>query len=169
MLDLGLNQDSMLTMASLIVAVVIALLGFPGIYNKWQERKKEKELKSQLESSIRDADALSDSGEYTEAINRYDGVLKTISPQKYPYQWGNCKNSIGMAYYNLSLINNQELNIKRGIQAYQEALMVYTIDRYPINYAITQNNLGGAYVALSEIRGKEDPEWKRLSMHTKTL
>lgn len=147
--DPGINTTMILGNISLehvglIVTICIAFLGFPGIYNKWQEWKKEKELKSQLDSSIRDAGALLDSAEHKEAINKYDCLLKTISPEKYPAQWGNCKNSMGIAYFNLALINNKELNLKRGIQAYQEALKISTTESYPIDYAMTQNNLGNA-------------------------
>ena len=79
--DTGLNQDTMLTIAGLIITVVLALLGFPGIYNKLQERKKDKEFKSQLDSSIRDADALSDCAEHKEAINKFckRGTTKCFS------------------------------------------------------------------------------------------
>ena len=99
------------------VVIAIALMGYPGIYNKWVKGKEEKDFISQMDSSIRDALALLDSGEHTKAINRCDGILKTISPQKYPNQWGKCQKSIGVAYCKLASISNKELNIKSGIQA----------------------------------------------------
>ena len=112
--------------AGLLVTIGIAVIGF--LYSKWQERKKENEFISQIDSSIRDTDALLDSAEHAEAINKYDSVLNTISPQKYPNQWEKCKNSIGIAYFNLSLINNKELNLKGGIQAFQRITIKNVIE-----------------------------------------
>jgi tetratricopeptide (TPR) repeat protein len=154
---------------AIIVAILLAFIGFPGIINMVQDQNKVQEFKSQTDSSIRDGNALLASKDYMGAIGRYEGILKTISPKKYPEQWGSCQNSIGIAYYELALINNKEINLKKGIQAYQEALKIYTIESYSIDYAMTQNNLGLAYWALSEVRDKESNLEKAINAYREAL
>ena len=167
--DTGFALNDVLAILAVIVTIVLAFIGFPGIYNRWQEQKKGKEFESQIDSLIRNARALSDSNEYKETIGRYDGILTTISPKKYPNQWGDCQISLVIAYHNLSLVNNKEINVKKGIQAYREALKVYKVESYPIDYATTQNNLGIAYGTLSEVRDKESNLEKAIEAYREAL
>ena len=91
MSNLGLTIDQFLAIAGIIAAIILAAIGFPGIYTKWQERKKEREFESQINSSIRDAEALQKSKEYLHAVNKYDGILNAISPKKYPNHGENAR------------------------------------------------------------------------------
>lgn len=133
---------------ALFVGIIIILLGDG--YHQYVENKN---LKSQVDSSLRKADSLKNAGSFEEAINEYQSVLKTISSQKFPAEYGHTQNGLGIAYSKLAL--DKESNLKKAINAFQEALKIYTVENHPIEYSGTQNNLGNAYEILAKVRDKE--------------
>jgi tetratricopeptide (TPR) repeat protein len=64
------------------------------------------------------------------------------------------QNNLGTAYGCLSEHEDPVGNLRRAIEAYEEALRFRTPDIAPLDYAMIQNNLGTAYGRLSE---HEDP------------
>jgi tetratricopeptide (TPR) repeat protein len=134
----------------IITGLIISILY--GIYTDYSERDN---LKSNIEPLIRKANSLLSSGEFEEAINEYEEILKAVSPKNLPVKYATTQNNLGIAYVNLAGVRDKESNIEKAINAYQEALKIYTVDRYPINYATTQNNLGNAYRNLAGVRDKE--------------
>ena len=52
-------------------------------------------------------------------------------------------------------VRDKESNLRKGINAYNEALNVSTIESYPLDNSMTLNNLGTAYGDLANIKDKE--------------
>lgn len=55
-------------------------------------------------------------------------------------------------YTKLAEIRDYEVNLKKAITNYREALKIRKKEDYPLDYAETQNNLGDAYSKLAKIR-----------------
>ena len=90
---------------------------------------------------------------FDEALNVYNEALEyeTKDPQKAEIQL-----KIGNVYWKLSQYIEPDVNCKKAIKSYEEALKVYTLERFPMDYAMTQNNLGIAYSMLAEVENKAD-------------
>ncbi|MGR3295602.1 MAG: tetratricopeptide repeat protein, partial [Candidatus Bathyanammoxibius sp.] len=57
----------------------------------------------------------------------------------------------------LAGVRDREENLKKAIEAFEEALRVYAFEKSPQDYAMTQNNLGNAYWGLAGV-GARDKE-----------
>ena len=151
------NWELAVAILAIVVTAVFYIIGFPGLYNTWQENNNQNEFKDKVSSSIHNADILLDSGDYEQAINQLMNLLNTIPPQKYPFEYGLIEENLGVAHYVLSIrSNNKEINAKKSISFFREALKILTAESYPAYYAMTQNSLGYAYLSLSEVRDKEE-------------
>jgi tetratricopeptide (TPR) repeat protein len=62
---------------------------------------------------------------------------------------------IGDAYWSLSNVRDTELNLKKAIKAYEEALTIQTKKDFPTKYAMIKHNLGNVYNSLSDVRHPE--------------
>ena len=133
-----------------VVIMIVAILALScTLYIRHSENEN---LKSQIDSSIRNADSLCDAGLFEEAIDEYEGILEMVSPKRFPDRCAATHDNLGIAYRNLAGVRDKESNLEKAINAYQEALKIYTVENYPTNYATTQNNLGNAYCNLAEVR-----------------
>jgi len=157
------NPVLVVAIATLIAAVLACL------YPVYLEHGEREDLKSQIDSSLREADSLRDAGSFEEAIGEYKSILKMVSPKKFPDSYATTQNNIGAAYWNLAGVRNKEANLEKAINAYQEALKIYTVESYPINYATTQNYLGVAYSDLAEVRDKEANLEKAINAYQEAL
>ena len=90
------------------------------------------------------------------AISIYDAILKFYTYDRTPRDYGTTQNNLGIAYAELSLVENKAGNCKLAIEAYEQALKVRTLEQFPYDYAATQNNLGNAYVNLFSVENKAD-------------
>ena len=63
----------------------------------------------------------------------------------------NSQVSLGLAYNELSTVEEPEANIERAIKAYEVALRYFTPKVDPLNFARTQNYLGLAYADLASV------------------
>ena len=159
----GKNPAIVVMVATLIVAV-LALL-----YPVYLEHSERENLKSQIDSSIRDADSLLYTGLFEEAIDEYKSILEMVSPKKFPDRYATTQNNLGAAYWNLAEVRNKEANLEKAINAYQEALKIRTVESYPTDYATTQNNIGIAYRGLAEVRDKESNLEKAIDAYQEAL
>ena len=137
-----------------------------GIYADYSEREN---LKSNIEPLIRKADSLERLGDFEDAINEYEEILKVISPKNLPVEYATTQNNLGNAYWNLAGIRDKESNLEKAINAYQEALKIRTLEKYPIDYAMTQNNLGTAYSDLAGVRDTESNLEKAFNAYQEAL
>jgi len=136
--------------------IVTAIIAPYSLYGLYQDHIKQEETKSQIDSFLRNADSLLETTDYEDAIGEYKDVLKQISLQGNPVEYGRTQNNLGNAYYKFSDVQDKEENLNKAIQAFEEALKIFTIQNDPIDYAITQNNLGTTFNDLSGIRDKEE-------------
>jgi tetratricopeptide (TPR) repeat protein len=113
-------------------------------YMAYQDYGERENLKSQIDSSLREADSLQDAELFEEAIDEYKSILKIVSSKEFPDEYAMTQNNLGNAYGRLAGVKNKEANLEKAINAFQEALKIKTVEGYPIEYATTQNNLGNA-------------------------
>jgi len=66
------------------------------------------------------------------------------------------QNNLGIAYRNMSEIQEKAANLKRAIDAYKIALDYFEPEVAPLDFAMMQQNLGAAYWALSEVENMKD-------------
>src|SRR5690606_10518574 len=85
------------------------------------------------------------------AIAAYQAALQYLTPERAPLAYAGTQNNLGIAYRDLSELEEREANLKRAIAAFESALEYRTPERAPLAYAGTQNNLGIAYADLSEL------------------
>ena len=152
--------------APIVIMIVVILVAAHTLYVRHSESE---DLKNQIDSSIRRADSLYDAGAWEKAIDEYEGILELekFSSKKFPDEYAQIQNNIGNTYWDLAGIRDKESNLKKAINAYQEALKIYTAESYPIKYATTQSNLGVMYRNLAEVRDIESNLKKKPSMLTK--
>ena len=122
-----------------IAALIVAVLAF--LHPIYLEHDEREDLKSQIDSSIREADSLRDAGLFGEAIDEYKSILKMVSPKKFPDRYATTQNNLGNAYSGLAEVRDKEANLEKAINAYQEALKIYTEEKYPIMYQTVKSNL----------------------------
>ena len=152
-----------------IIVIIITGLIISTLYGIYTDYSERENLKSNIEPLIRKADSLQKSGEFEEAINEYEEILKVISPKNLPVEYATTQNNLGIAYWDLAGVRDKESNLEKAINAYQEALKICTIEKYYINYAMTQNNLGLAYVDLAGVRDKESNIEKAINAYQEAL
>ncbi len=116
------NPAIMVAIATLLVAV-IALL-----YPAYLEHGESEDLKSRIDLSIRGADSLRDTGLFEEAIGEYKGILKMVSPKKFPDRYATTQNNLGVTYSDLAGVRDKKTNLEKAIDAFQEALKIRTIE-----------------------------------------
>ena len=150
-----------------IVALIVVFLA--GIYPAHLEHVERENLKSQIDSSIWEADSLIGMGSFEGAIDEYEGISEVVSPKKFPDKYATTQNNLGFTYVNLARVRDKETNLEKAIHAFQEASNILTVERYPINYATTQNNIGGAYRGLAEVRDEEANLEKAINAFQKAL
>jgi len=90
------------------------------------------------------------------AIVAFEATLVYYTPQAAPLDFAMTHNNLGIAYQNLSKIEDHTDNLRRAITAYEAALVYFTPQAAPLDFAMTQNNLGAAYRDLSQIEDRAD-------------
>jgi tetratricopeptide (TPR) repeat protein len=93
------------------------------------------------------------------AIEAFEEALRFCTPDVAPLDYARTQHNLGGAYWRLSewrLSEHEDPvgNLRRAIEAFEEALRFRTPDVVPLAYARTQHNLGLVYWHLSE---HEDP------------
>jgi CHAT domain-containing protein len=78
------------------------------------------------------------------AIRSYEEVLHVYTLIRYPYQYAQVQNNLGLAYWQ-RIAGERRENLEQAIACYQETLHVYTLEVFPLEYARIQNNLALVY------------------------
>ncbi len=148
----------------LIVGLLAVLVTYL-ILLPWYDKKK---IKNDIDSDFLQADNLLKTGQFKEAIVKYDKILE-LSHNKFPNEYASAQSNLGNAYCYLTDVKDAEVNAQHAINAYQTALEVYTLDKYPVEYARTQINIGAAYCPLARVRNTEVTAQNAISALQKVL
>jgi len=92
-----------------------------------------------------------------DALVIIDELLWMVSKQHEAQLYGRLVNDKGICFYILAekKMEDREINIKKSIQAYNEAFEIRTKEKYPEDYAETMNGLGVSCWLLSSVRDEE--------------
>jgi tetratricopeptide (TPR) repeat protein len=77
-------------------------------------------------------------------------ALEIRTKKKYPLEYAQTQNFLGVTYADLAKIENRKVNLEKTIKCYEETLSIKTIDKFPLDYAEAINNLGLAYMELAQ-------------------
>lgn len=102
------------------------------------------------------ADFFSNRGRFRKGMNWLQQINTLLEDTGDARLRSNINNSMGIAYRNLSNIENRKDNLRRAIEAFQSALTYYTPETAPLDYALIQNNIGTAYNDLSIVENREE-------------
>jgi tetratricopeptide (TPR) repeat protein len=80
---------------------------------------------------------------------------EVLTPEAGDYLWGAVQNSLGVAYQNIPG-GDRRANLRRAIQAYQEALAFHNFENTPQAFAVAQSNLGSAYADLAHLEERAE-------------
>ena len=83
-------------------------------------------------------------------------ALEIRTKKKYPLEYAQTQNYLGVAYGELAKIENRKTNLEKTIKCYEETLSITTMDKFPLDYAEVINNLGLAYLDLAEEKNKKE-------------
>jgi tetratricopeptide (TPR) repeat protein len=90
------------------------------------------------------------------AIEAYKGTFKFRTYKKHPKDYAMTQNNLGLAYGELSVVENKKENCIKAIRSYEEVLRFCTYKNFPMQFAMAKSNLGIAYCGLAEIENKKD-------------
>ena len=83
-------------------------------------------------------------------------ALEIRTKKKYPLEYAQTQNFLGVTYGDLAKIENRKANLEKTIKCYEETLSIKTMDKFPLEYAEAINNLGLAYLDLAEEENKKE-------------
>jgi len=102
------------------------------------------------------------SAEYSKkAIRFYNEILGNNYINKFPDKRSKIHNNIGLAYINLSQMENQKQNLLEAIKYFEESLKVRSTNKLSYEYAETQSNLGLAFAELADLQDTLDEDKKK--------
>ena len=133
------------------------MLIFTGVYVTQCQRFEERT--TIVYNLLTEADSYATNGIYHDAIDIYNELLRQVSDSRQPEVYSHIKHNLGVCYYALAMTENtenKELNIRKSIIAYRDALIIRTFKDHPEQYAETQHNLGLAYWAFASILDIEE-------------
>lgn len=84
------------------------------------------------------------------AIEAFKGALKIYTLEKFPVEYAQTMNNLGIAYWESPADNliDKNKNLQNAISAYKEALKIYNTKDFSVEYSETQYNLELAYRKL---------------------
>lgn len=83
-------------------------------------------------------------------------ALEVRTKKKYPLDYAQTQNFLGVTYADLAKIENRKANLEKTIKCYEETLSIKTMNKFPLDYAEAINNLGLAYFDLAEEENKKE-------------
>ena len=100
-----------------------------------------------LGASYRDLPAGFAAKNLQKAIEAFKEALKIYTLEKFPVEYAQTMNNLGIACWESSVDNiiDKNKNLKNAISAYKEALKIYNAKDFSVEYAETQYNLELAY------------------------
>jgi len=103
------------------------------------------------------------------SIAACETALLYYTPDVNAAHYAMTQNNLGIAYGNLSAVEDYAPNLHRAITCYQNALQYYTPAVAPLNYATIQNNLGATYRDLSAVEDRADNLHRAITCYQNAL
>ncbi|KUK94351.1 MAG: Uncharacterized protein XE07_2174 [Methanothrix harundinacea] len=86
------------------------------------------------------------------ALSIYDQILKDV-PRLEPAVRGEVRFRQGLSHYGQSFEGARETNLRRAVEAFEDAIRLIKPEKHPAEHARAQNGLGVSLVRLSEAGG----------------
>ncbi len=99
------------------------------------------------------ADDFAEMGQVEKALSIYDQILKDV-PRLEPAVRGEVRFKQGLSYYGQSFEGARDTNLRRAVEAFEEAIKLYKPEKHPVEHAQAQNGLGMSLVRISETGGE---------------
>ncbi len=103
------------------------------------------------------ADDFAGMGQVEKALSIYDQILKDV-PRLEPTVRGEVRFRQGLCYYGQSFEGAKETNLRRAVEAFEDAIGLIKAEKHPAEHAQAQNGLGVSLVRLSETGGEKGGE-----------
>ncbi|MEO8396153.1 MAG: tetratricopeptide repeat protein [Chloroflexota bacterium] len=103
------------------------------------------------------------------AVAAYQEALRFSTLESAPLDYATTQNNLGIAYRNLSAVEDRNDNLHRAVEAYQQALEHFAPQSAPLDYATMQNNLGNMYGNLSEVEDRSGNLRRAVSAYEEAL
>jgi len=117
------------------------------------EYKTRKTYRNVILLLAKSADDFAEMGQVEKALSIYDQILKDV-PRLEPAVRGEVRFRQGLSYYGQSFEGARETNLRRAVEAFEEAIKLYKPVKNPAEHAQAQNGLGMSLVRLSETGGE---------------
>ncbi|HOO54065.1 MAG TPA: hypothetical protein PLM24_05540 [Methanothrix sp.] len=113
------------------------------------EYKTRKTYRNVIMLLAKSADDFAGEGQVDKALSIYDQILKDV-PRLEPAVRGEVRFRQGLSRYGQSFEGARDTNLRRAVEAFEEAIRLYKPEKYPVEHAQAQNGLGMSLVRLSE-------------------
>jgi tetratricopeptide (TPR) repeat protein len=121
------------------------------------EYKTRKTYRNVILLLAKSADDFAEMGQVEKALSIYDQILRDV-PRLEPAVRGEVRFRQGLSYYGQSFEGAKETNLRRAVEAFEEAIKLYKPVKNPAEHAQAQNGLGMSLVRLSETGGEGGSE-----------
>jgi len=116
------------------------------------EYRTRKAYRNVIMLLVKSADDFAGAGQVEKALSIYDQILKDV-PRLEPAVRGEVRFRQGLCRYGQSFEGARETNLRRAVEAFEEAIRLFKPDKHPVEHAQAQNGLGMSLVRLSETGG----------------
>lgn len=117
------------------------------------EYKTRKTYRNVILLLAKSADDFAEMGQVEKALSIYDQILRDV-PRLEPTVRGEVRFRQGLSRYGQSFEGARETNLRRAVEAFEEAIKLYKPVKNPAEHAQAQNGLGMSLVRLSETGGE---------------
>jgi len=150
-------------------AGILLLLFLSGAIYANNEYYEYEKLRNQVDQSLQKAIYLQNIGSFLEARDEYESILNNISSNRFPDEYVLTQNNLGYIYQNLAQGQDEEVNLKKAINAYHKSLGISAGDYNIIDRAQTYNDIGDAYRDLAGITNKKENLEKAIKAYNETM
>lgn len=116
------------------------------------EYKTRKTYRNVILLLAKSADDFAGAGQVEKALSIYDQILKDV-PRLEPAVRGEVRFRQGLSHYGQSFEGARETNLRRAVEAFEDAIRLIKPEKHPAEHARAQNGLGVSLVRLSEAGG----------------
>jgi tetratricopeptide (TPR) repeat protein len=113
------------------------------------EYKTRKTYRNVIMLLAKSADDFAGMGQVEKALSIYDQILKDV-PRLEPAVRGEVRFRQGLSYYGQSFEGARDTNLRRAVEAFDEAIRLFKPEKHPVEHAQAQNGLGMSLVRLSD-------------------
>ncbi len=121
------------------------------------EYKTRKTYRNVILLLAKSADDFAGMGQVEKALSIYDQILQDL-PRLEPAVRGEVRFRQGLGYYGQSFEGARETNLRRAVEAFEEASGLLKAEKNPVEHAQAKNGLGMSLLRLSEVGGERSLE-----------